>query len=627
MTYDIGDQQLHQQGVATPFSSRYVLKDLSGIPRDTIAGTVPNGSGWTLHHLLGKALKIQVGRESTCRAGTGSARGSLDNHQNENICKIPAFMLTFKSWLQTSTKALAIMGVYHDHRNMPLYQHKLCDRSASHAKTALMALTDQLDSPSVLATLSVCLACKRQRHLELSIPQLCSKIPGNVTLSPTSSPQSIPHSMIQQTGLSDVWRWTWERKASIIVVRIKQKRMPTKKSQRLRAELKVWSRLTRYIVPLYGTASGFGQFVASVYPWYDNGSLSGSLESYGQTVSIINCFQLLSDIFAGLQHLHSCSAVQGDLTGVEFVGASYFTSALDGTVRFAQDYVPSTLNLTLAPGIDTLLRVEASAQAVVAISLGTELSRPRSLVAIGVLFSIAVHSILLKTFTQRMMHDVQYIMQGIDVMMVMNFAVSLLTHVGGRKDPSFSTRAMKLANFYADDYLAQQQLNSTGMTLNGALDTFAQTTRGGLIVHGKMPVVWEVVARSFRIIQAPSNHFYLDYGAGEGLGDDPIGLAYTFHLLENLTEAQYELVVGGEQILWSEQSGPQNVDPIVWPCVASSAEIFWSGKQPTGAALNVAEALPRLHDVRYRMVQCGINAIPLQPQWCALRLDACGIYA
>jgi len=50
----------------------------------------------------------------------------------------------------------------------------------------------------------------------------------------------------------------------------------------------------------------------------------------------------------------------------------------------------------------------------------------------------------------------------------------------------------------------------------------------------------------------------------------------------------------GEQLLWSEQSGPQNLDPIVWPRAASSAEIFWSGKQPTGAPLNVTEALPRL---------------------------------
>ncbi|KAG1888014.1 glycoside hydrolase family 20 protein [Suillus fuscotomentosus] len=250
---------------------------------------------------------------------------------------------------------------------------------------------------------------------------------------------------------------------------------------------------------------------------------------------------------------------------------------------------------------------------------------------------------------------------------VMNFTASLLTNVA-KALPShyFSTGGDELnTNCYANDYLTEQQLNRTGMTLNGALDTFTQTTHGALIAQGKTPVVWEemvldwnitlsnetivmiwissadaaaVAGRGFRIIHAPSNYFYLDCGAGEWLGDDPTGnswcdpfktwsKAYTFDPLANLTEAQYELVLGGEQILWSEQSGPQNVDPIVWPRAAASAEIFWSGKQPTGAALNVTEALPRLHDVRYRMVQRGIKAIPLQPQWCALRPDACDIYA
>lgn len=250
---------------------------------------------------------------------------------------------------------------------------------------------------------------------------------------------------------------------------------------------------------------------------------------------------------------------------------------------------------------------------------------------------------------------------------VMNFTASLLTNIAETL-PSyyFSTGGDELnTKCYADDYLTQQQLNSTGATLNGALDTFTQTTHGALIAQGKTPVVWEemvlnwnislsnetivmiwissadaaaVAGKGFRIIQAPSNYFYLDCGAGEWLGDDPTGnswcdpfktwsKAYTFDPLANLTEAQYNLVLGGEQLLWSEQSGPENVDPIVWPRAASSAEIFWSGKQPTGAALNVTEALPRLHDIRYRMVQRGVNAIPLQPQWCALRPDACDLYA
>lgn len=243
----------------------------------------------------------------------------------------------------------------------------------------------------------------------------------------------------------------------------------------------------------------------------------------------------------------------------------------------------------------------------------------------------------------------------------MNFTASLLTDIA-KTLPSyyFSTGGDEInTKCYSDDYLTQQQLNSTDMTLNGALDTFMQTTHGALMAQGKTPVVWQEMAldwnitlsnetivmiwissedavavaeMGFRIIQAPSNYFYLNNGAGGWLGDDATGwsdsfntwsMSYTFDPLANLTEAQYELVLGGEQLLWSEQSGPQNVDSIVWPRAASSAEIFWSAKQPTGAPLNVTEALPRLHDVRYRMVQRGVNAIPLQPQWCALQPDAC----
>jgi hypothetical protein len=31
------------------------------------------------------------------------------------------------------------------------------------------------------------------------------------------------------------------------------------------------------------------------------------------------------------------------------------------------------------------------------------------------------------------------------------------------------------------------------------------------------------------------------------------------------------------------------------------------------------EAYPRMHDIRYRMVDRGVRAEPLQPHWCALR--------
>ena len=98
--------------------------------------------------------------------------------------------------------------------------------------------------------------------------------------------------------------------------------------------------------------------------------------------------------------------------------------------------------------------------------------------------------------------------------------------------------------------------------------------------------------------------------------------AYTFDPLANLTAAQAPLVLGGQQLLWTEQSGPQNLDPITWPRAAASAEVFWTG--PGG---NVSAALPRLHELGYRFRNRGVQAISLQPEWCALRPYACDLTA
>ena len=89
-----------------------------------------------------------------------------------------------------------------------------------------------------------------------------------------------------------------------------------------------------------------------------------------------------------------------------------------------------------------------------------------------------------------------------------------------------------------------------------------------------------------------------------------------------MSESQCQLVLGGQQLLWTEQSSPNNVDPIVWPRAAASAEVFWSG--PKG---NDEAALARLHDHAYRITQRGIRAIALQPKWCALRPGKCDLTA
>lgn len=48
--------------------------------------------------------------------------------------------------------------------------------------------------------------------------------------------------------------------------------------QRLRREIMVWMKLKHgNVLPLFGTASGFGQFPAMVCPWLENGALTSYL--------------------------------------------------------------------------------------------------------------------------------------------------------------------------------------------------------------------------------------------------------------------------------------------------------------------------------------------------------------
>ncbi|KAH8986688.1 hypothetical protein EDB92DRAFT_1948971 [Lactarius akahatsu] len=121
-----------------------------------------------------------------------------------------------------------------------------------------------------------------------------------------------------------------------------------------------------------------------------------------------------------------------------------------------------------------------------------------------------------------------------------------------------------------------------------------------------------VAAKRFRFIQAASNLFYLDCGAGGWVGNHPVGNsrcepletwqnAYTFDPFANLTAAQTPLVLSGQQLLREGRSGSQNLESFVWPRTAASAEVFLTG--PGG---NVSAALPRLHELGYRSRSRGV---------------------
>ncbi|KDQ08352.1 glycoside hydrolase family 20 protein [Botryobasidium botryosum FD-172 SS1] len=251
---------------------------------------------------------------------------------------------------------------------------------------------------------------------------------------------------------------------------------------------------------------------------------------------------------------------------------------------------------------------------------------------------------------------------------VISFTQSLFSSLADQFPSSYvSTGGDEInLNCYAKDADTQAQLRKNGQNIEQALSTFVLEVHSTLKDKGKTPVVWEemvidhpvgvsndtivmvwissanvraVVDKGYRVVHAPSDYFYLDCGAGEWLGNDIAGnswcdpfktwqKAYSFDPLANLTAAQAPLVLGGQHLLWTEQSDSSNLDSIVWPRAAASAEVFWTGaSQPNGKPRDVDEALPRLHDIRFRFVQRGVKAIALQPLWCALRPGVCDLQA
>lgn len=231
----------------------------------------------------------------------------------------------------------------------------------------------------------------------------------------------------------------------------------------------------------------------------------------------------------------------------------------------------------------------------------------------------------------------------------------------------FSTGGDEInANCYAEDPATQAALAANGQTFSQALGVFTDKTHKALRDVGKTPVVWEemvldnalplakdtvvmvwissenvgkVASKGYRLVHAASDFFYLDCGLGGWVGDCPQCNSwcepyktwqkiYAFDPFNGTTPEQHDLVLGGEALLWSEQTDSASLDDTAFPRGVTQAEVFWTGATgPDGKPRSGQEALPRLHDIRYRLVQRGVRARALQPLYCALRPGACDLNA
>ncbi|KAF9221548.1 glycoside hydrolase [Gyrodon lividus] len=175
------------------------------------------------------------------------------------------------------------------------------------------------------------------------------------------------------------------------------------------------------------------------------------------------------------------------------------------------------------------------------------------------------------------------------------------------------------------------KLSSTGSDeihmsyLRTSLSSFTQITHGALQKLGKTPVIRKemvlgcdvtlpnntvvVAQKGFQIVHAASHYFYLDCGGGGWVGNNPLGNNWC-DPFKTWQKAESQSILCGQHLLWSEQSSPHSLD-LITSRATSSSELFSSG--PAANGHNIDTALPRLHDVAYRMTDRGVAAIALEP--------------
>eukprot|EP01018_Ginkgo_biloba_P021863 Gb_30297 [translate_table: standard] len=233
-----------------------------------------------------------------------------------------------------------------------------------------------------------------------------------------------------------------------------------------------------------------------------------------------------------------------------------------------------------------------------------------------------------------------------------------------------------------------QKFLADGGSSDQLLEKFISTTHPYITAHNKTVIYWEdvlldeivkvrpevlprettilqswnngpnntkrITSAGYRAIVSSADFYYLDCGHGGWLGNDsrydrqisdnpnsPFNYnggnggswcapfktwqrVYDYDITYGLSEEESKLVLGGEVALFSEQADQTVLDGLLWPRASAMAESLWSGNRD-GPKKRYAEAMDRLNEWRYRMVERGINAEPLQPLWCLKNPGMCNL--
>ncbi|XP_072160633.1 chitooligosaccharidolytic beta-N-acetylglucosaminidase isoform X1 [Bemisia tabaci] len=150
---------------------------------------------------------------------------------------------------------------------------------------------------------------------------------------------------------------------------------------------------------------------------------------------------------------------------------------------------------------------------------------------------------------------------------------------------------------------------------------------------GDDQTIANLVNNGYPVIFSNYDALYFDCGFGAWVGEgnnwcspfipwqkvyenDPMKLLSSLGV--DATPATRRLVLGAEAALWTEQADEHNADSRLWPRVAALAERLWSDPQEGWES-----AEHRFLHHRERLVQRGLRADSVEPEWCYQNEGSC----
>lgn len=139
------------------------------------------------------------------------------------------------------------------------------------------------------------------------------------------------------------------------------------------------------------------------------------------------------------------------------------------------------------------------------------------------------------------------------------------------------------------------------------------------------PKVLGVLRSGFRIIVSNNDALYFDCGGSDWLQPTTnwcspyiVWQRVYDNRMENISKPYVSQVLGAEAAVWSEQIDEQNLDQRIWPRASALAERLWTNPRD-----NWEKALNRMRLHRENLVENGIAAEPIQPEWCLQNPKSC----